>query len=230
VTSPAAPSALAGIPLFKGLAREELRRLSTLLHPRNFPAGVDIIIEDQPGSVVYVIVEGSVKIHLDLPSGGSALLAVLGPGEVVGEMSVVDSLGRSASVATLEEATLLWMDRDTFWECLRTIPGMTYNLVGLLSRRVRLSNLHIESMAAFDVGGRVAGHLVGLATEYGRSTRRGVVIPFPLTQSDLAALVGASRVRVNQVLMGFRRRGLLTIGDDRRITVRDLARLAKRRR
>lgn len=230
MTSPTSLAALARIPLFKGLAREDLRRLSTLLRPRTFPAGVDIILEDQPGSVAYVIVSGSVKIHLELPRGGQSLLAVLGPGEVVGEMSVVDSLGRSASVATLEEATLLWMDRDTFWQCLRTIPGMTYNLVELLSRRVRLANLHIESMAAFDVGGRVAGHLVGLATEYGRSTRTGVVIPFPLTQSDLAALVGASRVRVNQVLMGLRRRGLISIGDDRRITIRDLAGLAKRRR
>jgi CRP-like cAMP-binding protein len=122
------------------------------------------------------------------------------------------------------------MGRDDFWECLRTIPGMTYNLVGLLSRRLRLANLHVESMAAFDVSGRLAGHLVGLATEYGRSTRRGVLIPFPLTQSDLAALIGASRVRVNQVLMAFRRRGLVSVGEDRRITVRDLARLAKRRR
>ena len=230
MTSPTAPSALATVPLFKGLAREDLRTLSGVLRPRTFPAGVDIIIEDQPGSVAYVIVEGSVKIHLEMPQGGQSLLAVLGRGEVVGEMSLVDSLGRSASVATLEETTLLWVDRETFWELLRTIPGITYNLVGLLSRRLRMSNLHIESMAAFDVSGRVAGHLVGLATEYGKPTRKGVVIPFPLTQSDLAALVGASRVRVNQVLGGFRRRGLLSVGEDRRITIRDLAGLARRRR
>ena len=230
MTAPNAPSALAGIPLFEGLSKANLKRLGGILRPRTFPGGVDIIIEDQPGSVAYVIVSGSVKIHLELPGGGQSLLAVLGPGEVVGEMSLVDSLGRSASVRTLEETTLLWMGRDDFWECLRTIPGMTYNLVGLLSRRLRLANLHVESMAAFDVSGRLAGHLVGLATEYGRSTRRGVLIPFPLTQSDLAALIGASRVRVNQVLMAFRRRGLVSVGEDRRITVRDLARLAKRRR
>jgi CRP/FNR family transcriptional regulator, cyclic AMP receptor protein len=144
-------------------------------------------------------------------------------------MSLVDSLGRSATVATLEESHLAWMDREEFWECLRMMPRLVYNLHGLLAQRVRLSNTHIEALGSLDVAGRVARHLLALATEYGREVEGGTAIPIPLVQSDLAAMVGASRVRVNQVLGNFRRRRFISV--DRathQITVHDPEALRKR--
>ena len=107
---------------------------------------------------------------------------------------------------------------------------MTRNLAELLSKRLRLTNTPVRTLAAMDVPGRVAAQLLALAKEYGEETQDGVRVPIRLTQSDLAALVGASRVRVNQVVAFFRRRGHLSIGTDHHITVLDRDALARRAR
>lgn len=223
------PEDLAEIQLFRGLTVAQLRQLDALVHRRSFPAGAEIITAGQPGEVAYVILGGSVKVLVELPDGSAVILAILAAGEVVGEMSVADSIGRSATVVTLEESALLWMDRVTFWTCLREMPAMTYNLVNVLSRRLRLANAHTRSLASLDVHGRVAGQLLAFAREYGELAPDGeVLIPLRLTQSDLAGLVGASRVRVNQALGSYKRRNLLSVGPDHRITIHDPAALASR--
>ena len=203
---------LDGIPLFEGLSRRNLTRLGRHLERRVYPPGTEIIQQSDPGTAVYVLVSGSVKIHEHQPDGTEVILAILAEEEVFGEMSVVDSLGRSANVTTLEETTVLWMHRERFWDCLREMPSLAYNLNRLLARRLRLANTQIDALASLDVPGRVARHLLALAFEYGKPAEGGgTLIPIPLTQTDLAELVGASRVRVNQVLGGFRRRRVISV-------------------
>ena len=80
------------------------------MHERTFPAGASVLTAEQPGEAVYVILEGTAKVYVTHTDGTEVILAILGPGEIVGEMSAADSLGRSASVLTLEDSTLLWMD------------------------------------------------------------------------------------------------------------------------
>lgn len=222
------PVSLATVPLFEGLDRDELAHLEGILHPRTIARGADIILEEQPGEVAYILVSGSVKVHVLQRDGTEVILAILRAGEVVGEMSLVDSLGRSATVETLEETRVLWLDRESFWHCLRTMPAMTYRLVEILSRRLRLADTHIEALASLSVSGRVARHVLALAREYGEPAPDGVRIPIPLTQSDLAAMVGASRARVNQSLGTFRRRGFIAVDGSHRITVLDVEALADR--
>ena len=108
------PDALAKIPLLAGLPPSELLKLGEHLHERAFPAGSNVLIAEQPGEAVYFVLSGSLKVHAVRPDGTEIVLAVLGPGELVGEMSFADSLGRSASVVTLEDTDLLWMDRRIF--------------------------------------------------------------------------------------------------------------------
>lgn len=228
-TASVSSAALAEVPLFCDLSTEQLSKLGTLLHRKSFPAGTEIVTVEQPGELAYIVLSGSVKILIERPDGGDVILAVLGPGEVVGEMSLVDSLGRSATAVTLEYSTLLWMDRAAFWASLREMPTMTYNLVNILSRRLRLANLHAQSLAGLDVHGRVAGQLLAFAREYGKTAPNGdVIIPLRLTQSDLASLVGASRVRVNQALSFYKRRNYLSVSTNYSITLHDPAALARR--
>lgn len=228
--NPPESDVLSGITLFKGVPTHELERLGPLVHKRIFPAGASVLTAEQPGEAIYIIIEGSVKIHLFTPDGTDVILAVLGPGEVVGEMSLADSLGRSANATTLEESALLWIDRRTFRSSVESSAVLARNLADILSRRLRLTNAHLLSMAALDAPGRVASQLLALAKEYGESTPGGTRIPIHLTQSDLAALAGASRVRVNQALGYFRKRGLVSLDKEGRVTIRDEDALARRTR
>jgi CRP/FNR family cyclic AMP-dependent transcriptional regulator len=219
---------LSEIPLFGNLTPGELQKLKGYVHARSFPADTNLITVEQPGEVAYVILSGTVKVHVEQSDGSDVILAILGSGEVVGEMSLVDRAGRSANVVTMEDSTLIWLDRTTFWECLQTMPALTYNLASMLSRRLRVANAQIQSLATQDVFGRVARQLLAFADEYGERTPDGVRIPIRLTQSDIAGLIGATRVRVNQVIAAFKESRHISVDHEYRITVHNPEALAQR--
>lgn len=214
------PTLLGDLELFQGLSREQLAELNGLLRSSTIPAGAHFITAEQPGEVVYVLLEGTVKIYVPQSDGRDVILAFLGRGDTVGEMSLVDSAGRSANVVTTEPCRILWMDRATFQSCLRSLAPLASNLVRLLSHRLRFANEQIQALCALDVPGRVARQILALADRYGTpEADGGVRIALRLTQSDLAELVGASRERVNQVIVDFKARGLLSVDPDHRIRV-----------
>lgn len=222
------PRSLGELDLFLGLAPEQLSELNGLLRSQTVQAGTHFITAEQPGEVVYVLLEGTVKIYVTRSDGREVILAFLGPGDTVGEMSLVDSAGRSANVVTTEPSRLLWMDRATFQVCLRTLTPLANNLVRLLANRLRFANEQIQALCTLDVPGRVARQILAMADRYGSRQEGGEVrIPLRLTQSDLAEVVGASRERVNQVIVDFKHRGFISVDPDHRIRVHDRAELAR---
>jgi CRP/FNR family transcriptional regulator, cyclic AMP receptor protein len=102
---------LSEVALFRGLPAEQLSKIVTRLRRRTLLAGAPVITAEEPDETVYVVLEGSVKVYVIRPDRSEVILAILGAGEIVGEMSVADSLGRSANVTTLEETPFLLMDR-----------------------------------------------------------------------------------------------------------------------
>jgi CRP/FNR family transcriptional regulator, cyclic AMP receptor protein len=222
------PKLLGGLELFQGLAPEQLADLNGLLRSSVIPAGTHFITADQPGEVVYVILDGTVKIYVSREDGREVILAFLGRGDTVGEMSLIDSAGRSANVVTTERSRLLWMDRATFQTCLRTLTPLANNLVRLLSNRLRFANEQIQALCSLDVPGRVTRQILALADRYGSEGTGGeVTIPLRLTQSDLGDIVGASRERVNQVVVELKQRGYISVDPDHRIRVHDRRGLAR---
>ena len=216
------PTQLANLDLFRGLSNSELTRVNDQLGRTKFPAGAMILTASQPGEVTYIILEGTLKVSVLERNGRELILALLGPGEIVGELSMADRAGRSADVTALEPATLVWMDRHGFDQLRREIPTLTENLLRLMSRRLRLANGQLQAVATLDVHGRVARQLLVLADTLGEALPNSAVrIPLRVTQSDLAALVGATRVRVNEVLVGFSKRGFIEVDAKHRITVKD---------
>jgi CRP/FNR family cyclic AMP-dependent transcriptional regulator len=108
------------------------------------------------------------------------------------------------------------------------MPTMTFNLASILSRRLRLANAHLAALATMDIEHRLADQLLSLAEEYGEEAPGGgCLIPFRLTQGDLAALVGASRVRVNQILVGWKHEELLTVNGRHVVTLLNRRALAE---
>jgi CRP/FNR family cyclic AMP-dependent transcriptional regulator len=209
------------IDLFKNLNDSDQARVDLMLHSRTYPAGANLITAETPGEIVYIIESGTVKIHIEQADGRDVILAILGPGDIVGEMSLIDSSGRSASVVTLEESQLAWMSGRDFQECLKAIPAVAQNLVRIMSRRVRLANELIQALAHLDVHGRVARQLLAFADKYGTEGASGVLIPIRLTQGDIADLVGASRKRVNQVMVTFKDSGYIAVDEKGKVTVLD---------
>ncbi len=213
---------LSSIPLFEGVGQEDLEELNRLMHKKVFSSGTNIISVADRGELVFVLLEGTVKIYVDQIDGSEVILAFLGPGDTFGEMSMVGSAGRSANVVALEQCETVAIDRDSFHRCLKEMNELSYNLVRLTARRLRLANEQIQALSTLDVRGRVARQIVAFAQQYGEPIEPvGMRIPLRLTQSDVASLVGASRERVNQVIVDFKESGFISVDPTHRISLHD---------
>jgi len=217
---------LSYIQLFEGMTPVQLDWVAQRAHRRNFEAGRNVMTIEQPGEAVYIILHGSVKIHIE-QGERDVILAILGAGDLLGEMSLIDSVGRSASAVTLENTLLLWMDKTTFNYMLENFPPVARNLVKIMSARVRLSDQLIQALATLDVNGRVARQLLAFAEKYGRQKDGVTQIRITLTQGDIADLVGASRKRVNQAMVLFKEQGFIDTDADGRIAIMNRAGLAQ---
>lgn len=216
------PAQLRPLPLFAGLSDAELDRVNRVLHASHFAAGAMVLTATHLGAAIYVVRTGTLKAHVVHPDGREVTLALLGAGELIGELAVLDHGGRSADVVVLEAADLLWFSRANFHALRRDLPRMEDNLLEILVRRLRFANAHIEALSTLDVIGRVAWQVLALADTYGQpAPGGGVLIPLRLTQAELAGLVGATRNRVNQSLVEFKRQGILTEDVGHRIRLLD---------
>jgi CRP-like cAMP-binding protein len=211
--------------LFRDLSDDDLEKLSSVLHRRQVAAGTLVITAEQRGEALYLISRGSVRVFLDEANGAQVTVALLGSGDSVGEMSLIDEGGRSAHAMTLEDSELLWMDRRAFLDAVRHVPLLAHNLLRDLSQRLRLANLQIRSLVTLSVPERLARQLLLFCDRYGQTTEAGTRIPLPLHQNDLAELIGTSRESVNRAMSKLRKDGILkdsTVG----LVILDRKRLA----
>ena len=216
---------LSTIRLFSGLNHSQLLWLNARIHTQAFPEHVDLVIEGEPGEVVYFILSGTVKVFLPQLDGSQVTVNIEGPGDMIGELSAIDQAGRAASVVTLEPTQTVWMSREHFLETLRTLPPANENLLRLLVERVRRTTELVRAYAVLDVPGRIIRQLLTLADQYGHRTQNGIYIPLCLMQNDIAELVGSSRKRANQVMVALRREGLIVSDTAGHITQLDPGRL-----
>jgi CRP/FNR family cyclic AMP-dependent transcriptional regulator len=217
---------LSYIKLFEGLTPTQLEWVAQRAHRRVFEAGRNVMTIEQPGEAVYIILYGTVKIHVE-QGERDVILAILGSGDLLGEMSLIDSVGRSASAVTLESSLMLWMDKITFNYILDNFPPVARNLVRIMTARVRLSDQLIQALATLDVNGRVARQLLAFAEKYGIEKDGRMQISIVLTQGDIADLVGASRKRVNQAMVSFKEQGFIDTDAEGRIAIKDGEGLAR---
>jgi len=201
--------------LFAGVAEQDLAPLVDCLVRRSFARDVVIFSEGGPGNALYIVESGSVRIYVTSSSGQEICLNVYGPGQVFGEMSVLDGEPRSASAAALEPAVVLALARDDFLGYLDTHPRAARNLAALLAARLRHTTVFAESLVFLDVAGRVAARLLQLAAW---GTERGGAVELHMSQGELATWVAASRESVNKTLSEFRDQGLIQL-DGHRITI-----------
>jgi len=211
---------LASIDLFRDLPASALAQLAPIVFAANFPPNRTVLTVDEVAQAVYVICTGTVKVHAAEQDGTEVLIAILGPGEILGEVSLMDGRKPSATVTALDHTECLAMDFAMFRDAVRTVPMLGFNFARILAARLRLANDQIRALAALDVEHRIARQIMAFANRYGEAQPDGsIYVPIRLTQSDLGNIVGASREQTNRVLGSYRTRGFLSVDVNLRITI-----------
>ena len=185
--------------------------------------------EGQAGTEVMVLVSGRVKITYLTEDGREVVLDFRGPGELLGEMAVVDGNPRSSTVEAIEAVEALAMTAAHFKALVASRPTLANQLLQTTIRRFRESDRKLVEFGASHTIGRVAARLVEMVERFGTPTTAGHVIDLPITQEELAGWTGASREAVAKALHSLRELGLITT-ERRHFTVLDLEGLQSRGR
>lgn len=194
---------------------------------RRYPRGTTLLNEGDRSDRMIIIVGGRAKVSYFTEDGREVLLAVRGPGDLLGELAALDGEPFSATVTALEDVEALMMTVDQFRTVLTEEPDVALSLFRTLSRRQRDADRKRIEFAAYDSVGRVASRLVELAESFGEDTLDGIRITLPLTQEELAGWTGSSREAVAKALQSLRTKNLIET-HRRGVTVKDLEGLRAR--
>lgn len=192
-----------------------------------FPADHVIFTEGDPGDRLYIIQSGKVKLGRRSPRGREHLLDLLGPSDMLGELSIFDPGPRTSTAATVTEVQAVSIDRPTLRQLITIRPEVAEYLLRALARRVRRTNAALTQVITNTVPGRVARTLLQLTQRFGDHHGGLLHVTHDLTQEELAQLVGSSRETVNKTLADFAQRGWLRV-EGRGVLLLDPERLAHR--
>ena len=218
---------LGGAPLFAALDDEAAEALRSSMHEVSLPRGQVLFKEGEPGDRLYVVTDGKIKLGRTAGDGRENLLAILGRGEMFGELSLFDPGPRTATATAVTDSTLIGLGHDDLQPWLSGRPEVAGQLLGALAQRLRRTNEAMADLVFSDVPGRVAKALLDLAKRFGVQSDDGLHVTHDLTQEELAQLVGASRETVNKALADFASRGFLRL-EARAVVILDVERLSRR--
>jgi len=184
--------------LFAALDEADIRAVLALAHSEHYPAKHVIFREGEEGDRLLVLLEGRVKISLTSPEGKEAILSILEPGQLIGEMSLLDGGDRSATVTAMDACRFLVIWRRDFLSFLEHHPRVALALLQALSLRLRATNDLVGNLSFLNLPARLARILLNLGQQYGKHTGEGIVIGLKLSQEELGNLVGVSRESINR--------------------------------
>lgn len=197
--------------LFSGLSDDELAEIAAFTLERRYQKGRIIFVEEEPGEAIYFLKSGLIKVSKQDGEGREHTLHYVNPGDVFAEVVLFDAGGYPATAEVVEDAEVgLIRNRDMDRALIKN-PGMTLEMLKIMARRLRNAQRQIMELALKDTTRRLAGLLLKLAEEHGVLRNNGVLISLPLTNQELANLVGTSRETVNRILSEFRRRKAISI-------------------
>lgn len=217
------------VPLFSGVDEDARLALAAHVVTSRLRKGEVLFRQGEPGTQLHVILDGKVKLFHTSADGRENMLAVIGPGDVVGELSLFDPGERTATASALTDVSVASLDHEALRPWLREHLEVAEQLLGALARRLRRTNEAVADLVFSDVPGRLAKALLDLAARFGERGPEGVRLRLDLTQEELAQLVGASRETVNKALADFAGRGWLR-QSGRTVVLLDQERLARRSR
>lgn len=210
--------------LFERIAAGHLNELATLAQRRMMPERTIIVEKGDAGDEMFAIVSGRVAVTSMAPDGKELILGYLGPGDICGEIAILDAGPRTATVTAIEPCEVLVFRRDGFLRFLHACPDVAVKFLELLAARLRATDQTLEDSTLRQLPTRLARRLLGLAVGFGQPTMNGIKIPIKLSQQDIGNLTGATRESVNRQLREWEtqgwialERGFITIIDKRQI-------------
>ncbi len=214
--------ALSGVDMFAGLEPEVRQRVIAAAVPRTYRRGQLLFVENDPGESLILLRRGAVAVFRTAPTGERAVLNVIRPPDVIGEVSLLDAGARSLSAEAIEDCSALALSRAAFLELVHSNPRILDAVMRSLGALIRRLTEQNADHVFLDLPGRVAKTLVRLAGD-----SQAPMITIELNQSQLAEMAGGSRQSVNQAIGSFASRGWLRT-EGRRIVITDLAALRRR--
>jgi CRP/FNR family cyclic AMP-dependent transcriptional regulator len=196
--------------LLKYLPQGDLEALSHLATSRTYKAGESVFLKGDPGKAMMAVLSGRVRICSNSVEGREVVLNVIGPGEVFGEIAMIDGGERTADAFAMEETELLVLSRRDFMPVLARNPDVCMKLLELLCRRLRWTSEQMEDMNFLDLRSRLAKRLAYLADNHGEATGAGDRKTVRISQQLLANMIGASREAVNIQLAAWKEEGVIS--------------------
>ena len=213
---------LASVPLFTDLSPDEVEKLAAASGVQDLRRGDVLFREDEESDCLYVVMDGRIAIAKRSIDGRESVVALMEGGDLFGEMPLFDRQGRSAEARALEMSRVLVIGYGPVREIYEHRPELLWGVVGLLASRLRTMDVALADTVFLDVTGRTAKRLVEMAGGADEFS-------LPVTQEELAAMVGASRERVNKAIASFVRLGWIA-QSDRRYRITDREQLERRSR
>ena len=208
---------LRGVPIFSDIDDNELGKIARVGARKKYKKGSIILLEEDAGTALFVIVSGKVKIVRADDEGKEVILSILGENDFFGEMSIIDGLSRSASVVAITKADVFLLHRQDFIDLLHEYPVVAIGLLRELTMRLRKADAQIKSLSLKDAAGRVANVILQLADDIGKIRKGRVEIDEMPLQQDLANMAGTSRETISRMLHQFVKKGHIALEGNRLI-------------
>lgn len=203
------------VPIFSDLNEETINKIASVGYSKKYAKDEIIFREDDPGSAMFVILTGKVKVVRTSNDGREVILTILSQYDFFGEMALLDGLSRSASVIAQEDAELFIIQREDFLSMLKVHPEISINLLQELTQRLRAADHKIKSLSLKDAEGKVATVLLQLAEEIGKIKHGVVEIEKLPLQQDLANMAGTSRETISRTLHSFAKKGFIELDNNK---------------
>jgi CRP/FNR family transcriptional regulator, cyclic AMP receptor protein len=200
-------------PLFGRLAPEDLDGLLAYMRVARFPRRTVLFRKGDPGTNMMVVQRGRVKVCTHSEDGRELVLNLFSPGEVFGEIALLDGSERTADAVTLDDCELLVLERRDFMPFLQRHPDACMRLIGVLCQKLRQTSEFLEEALFLEGPSRLAKRLVHLAEAFGTPVAGGIRIDLQLSQQQLGSMVGMSRESMNKHLRQWRDEDLVRIED-----------------
>jgi len=215
--------------LFQGVDDEDAEALGGQFEIFEASRGTTLFHEGEPGDSLYIVLSGKVKLGRRSTDGRENLVAIMGPADEFGELSIFDPGPRTSTATVVTDARLARLPKTALQRWVNDRPAIALQLLRVLARRLRRTNTMLADLIFVDVPGRVAKQLLQLAQQFGSVDSGQLRVTHDLTQEELAQLVGASRETVNKALADFAQRGWLRL-EGKSVVILDRERLARRAR